>query len=391
LPLKSVNRLLALTSRLAPGPEALREAAGILARLPDAGLLLLRAGEEGVLPLLYRALLGIGEALPGPLAERLRAGYLANLARNARTYRSLEPFLEAVRRGGLRAALTKGSRLAPTVYGDIALRPFWDVDVVVHPQDWKALRAALERLGYEEASGDERLFNPGDPALHWAYAPYFEKDGTFLEFHFGFPGLHLPALPPEEIWPSVRRMPVGGSEALILSPEHELCHLCLHAQQHSYGKLIWLTDIAELCGLAGLDWGRVQAACHRAAMGAPVYHALRLVATLWPGTLPAGLVESFRPGPVTRAALRFLWPERAVAERTLPFEWPYSMPSVFSLWARRDVRLARRTLAAIMFPPRNWLAPSSGASRTRLGIYAHYAARLTRPAWMTVKRLVTKI
>lgn len=388
--LREVNHLLALASRLDPGPEALRETEEVLGRGLDWDRLTTRAEEEGTLPLLYRNLKGLGEAVPDAALDKLRAGYLRNLARNSQIYKNLEPFLEAVRTKELRVALTKGGRLALTVYPDIALRSFWDVDFIVHPSDWPAVRAILAELGYTEASGDARLFDPEDSTLHWAYSPYFKKDGSFLEFHFTYLGLHFPRPSKEDVWTSIRRTPVGRTEALILSPEHEFCHLCLHAQQHSYQRLFWLTDIAELAAREGLDWDRVRMICREAKIGAPVFHALRLVNALWPGTLPDGLIAGFRPGLVPRAGLRFLWPEEAVAGRSMTCAWPYYMPSLFSLWERRDPGLAVRTLSGILFPPRAWMVQSPGTAGRRLGVYGIYAGRLLRPLFMTVKRLVTR-
>jgi hypothetical protein len=365
--------------------------AAIVARGPDWPRVIAGAEEEGCVPLLYRNLAGLKEALPDDVLGGLRTGYLGNLAFNSQRYKNLEPFLEAVRGRGLRAALTKGGRLALTVYPDIALRRFWDLDFIVHPADWPGVRAVLEGLGYEEASGDSRLFDPGAAALHWAYSPYFKKDGSFLEFHFTYLGLHFPRPSKEDVWGSVGRVPVGRTEALVLSPEHELCHLCLHAQQHSYQRLFWLTDIAELSLAKGLDWERVRGICREARIGAPVYHALRVVNALWPDTVPEARLEGFRPGPVLRAGLRFLWPEKAVAGRTAAFSWPYYMPTLFSLWERKDPGLALRTLPGILFPPRTWLAPVPRASGRPRGPAGSYVRRLFRPLLMTAKRLVTRI
>jgi hypothetical protein len=391
LPPSSVNRLLVLASRLEPGPAELRETADLLAGGPDWDGLIAGAEREGVLPLLHRNLKRYASAVPGPVLNTLQAGYLRNLARNTRLYESLGPFLEAVRGRGLRAALTKGSRLALTLYPDIALRSFWDVDVIVHPADWPAVRAVLADLGYEEASGDARIFDPDKAALHWAYCPYFKKDGFFLEFHLTCLGLHVPCPPEEDVWAGVRPVAVGRTEAAVFSPEHELCHLCIHAQQHSYQRLFWLTDIAELAVRGGLDWDRAAVFCRRAGIRAPVYHALQLVNALWPGTLPWGLVAGFEPGLLTRAALRGLWPGSAVAGRSLTHAWPYYMPSLFSLWERKDIGGALRSLPGILFPPRAWMDQLlGGAGERRRSLFERYAERLVRPVITAAKRLVTK-
>lgn len=387
--LRAVNRFLVRASRLDPAPGALREAAASLAGSRAWDLLAVRAEEEGTLPLIHRNVKWLGESVAGDVAGRLRAGYLRNLARNTRLIRSLEPFLEAVDRRGLRAALTKGSRLALTIYPDPGLRPFWDVDVMCHPSDWPGVKDVLAGLGFEEVSGDARLFDPGDPTLHWAYAPYFKKGDTFLEFHFTFLGLHVPLPSGGQVWAAARRMPVGGSEALILSPEHEFCHLCVHAQQHSYQRLLWLTDIAEMASGRAVDWRQVRTICHEARIGASVFHALRLVDTLWPGTLPDGLIGEFRPGFLIRSGLRFFWPEEAVSKRSMTLAWPYYMPSLFSLWERREPGPAWRALPGILFPPRAWMAQSPGVAGRPRGAWRRYAGRLLRPLLMTVKRMVT--
>ena len=385
-----VNRLIVLASRLDPGPEARREMTGMLSRGPELSGLAPRAEEEGTLPLLHRNLKDLPGALPAPISEALRSGYLRNLARNTRIYKTLEPFLEAVRAKDLRVALTKGGRLALTVYPDVALRPFWDLDFIVHPADWPAAKIVLGELGYKEASGDDRIFDIGDASLHWAYSPYFMKDGLFLEFHFNFLGLHFPSRSGEGMWSSALRTAAGGTEVAILPAEHELCYLCLHAQQHSYRKLIWMTDIAELAARGDLDWDRVRGLCRDEKIAAPVFHAFRLVNALWPGTLSESLLAGFRPGPVARAGLRFLWPEAAVSARAKVLSWPYYMPTIFSLWERKDLGLARRTLSGILFPPRAWIVQTPGSAGSPVRVYKSYAKRLLRPLFMTVKRMVTR-
>ncbi len=391
MPPSSVNRILVLASRLEPGPAGLREVADILAEGPDWDGLIAGAEREGVLPLLYRNLKRFESAVPGPVLDSLQAGYLRNLARNTRLYENLGPLFEAVRGEGLRTALTKGGRLALTLYPDISLRPFWDVDMFVHPSDWPALRVVLAELGYEEVSGDAAIFEAGKAGLHWAYCPYFKKDGVFLEFHLNCLGLHVPCRQEEDVWADVRAVAVGRTEAAVLAPEHEFCHLCIHAQQHSYQRLFWLTDIAEMAERGGLGWDRMAVFCRQAGIRAPVHHALRLVNVLWPGTLPAGLIAGFEPGPLTRAGLRSLWPASAVAGRSMTHSWPFYMPSLFSLWERKDIGGALRSLPGILFPPRAWMdqLPGSAGERRR-SLFERYAGRLLRPVITAAKRLVTR-
>ena len=347
------TRLLVCCARPGDDPGGRSEALRLAAAVPDWDKALAKAGSEGVLPLLYWALRDEPGAVPAAVLETLRLAFLSNLARTSQVYRELELFLESVRRSGLRAALTKGGRLALDVYSDTALRPFGDVDFIVHPADWAGLREILAGLGFAEASSGV-LDGPGaaGPSLGRTYSPYFKKGSLVLEFHDHPLGLRFPGQGGDGFWPSAGRLRVRGTEAMVLPAENELCHLCVHAQQHSYQKLIWLADIARLAGRVGLDWSWVCRIARAERIKGPVFYGLHLAETLWPGSVPPEARQDLRPGPVESAGLRFFWPPAATASRSVATAWPYDMPSLFSLWERRDPVLAARTLGRIFFPPK---------------------------------------
>jgi hypothetical protein len=348
-----------------------------------------KAGREGIAPLLYWTLRDDPGAVPNSVLESLRLAFLRNLARATRIYRELEIFLESLRRSGLRAALTKGGRLALDVYPDIALRPFWDVDLIVHPDDWDGVRRLLAGLGFVEAGGTAPVAaGAAGPDLDWTYSPYFKKGPLFLEFHAHPLGLHFPSRGEDGFWSSAGRLQVRGTEAMVLPAENELCYLCVHAQQHSYDRLIWLADIARLAGRPGLDWDWVCRIARDERIRGPVFYGLHLAATLWPGSVPAGPRDELRPGPVESAGLRLLWPEASTASRRDATPWPYYMPSIISLWERRDPGLAARTIGQIFFPPRSWLAAATGLAADSPRLYGRYVERIFRPALTAARRLV---
>jgi len=381
-------RLLVLCARPGLDTADMAEVLSLLVPAPDWAALIQTADAEGVLPLLYWSLRNRPDRVPPAVLGRLRVHYLKNLARNVRISKQAEPFFAAVRDSRLKIVLTKGLRLASTVYADIGLRPFWDVDLVVRPDDWPAVKKILDGQGFEEAQAG----TPGPDAAcletGWAYSPYFRRGDLILEFHFNVLGLHFPVAADEHEVTTVRSMPLRETEVMVYSPEYEICHLCLHAQQHSYRKLIWLTDIAGMAARNDIDWAGISAICDAMKIHAPVYHGLFLVNALWPGTIPSGVLRSLRPPYPMKAALGFFWPEAAVAGRANSLAWPYYMPSLFSLWERRSLRLAARTLSAIFFPPRPWLARTCGLAENSPRLYYQYARRLSRPLGMAVRRLM---
>jgi len=381
-------RFLVLCARTRPGPGTLSEARRLLAPGVDWDRLLERAEEEGVLPLLYWNLRGLPEAVPPAVLDRLKRGYLLGLARNSQLGRQLEPFLSAIQASGLPLVLTKGPRLALSLYPDPALRPFWDVDFFVPPRVWPEVLGSLTRLGFKEARAEEAGPPASDAGLDWTYSPYFRKDDLVLEFHFNPFGLPFPAGAEGAMLPARRPMPFGGSEVMVYDPAAELCYLCVHAQQHSYGRLIWLVDIAEMASACVLDWETVGRLCAGLAIHAPVFHGLSLAESLWPGTVPVEALSDLRPGPSARRALRFFWPAEDVVRRRSPRAWPYDMPTLFTLWERRDFGLAVRTVREILFPPRAWLAAARKRPAGSARLYRQYAQRICRPFGLAARRLM---
>jgi hypothetical protein len=380
-------RLLVLCARPDLPVRDLAEVRDLLRQGPRWEPLIRRADEEGVLPLLYENIKAFPDDVPHEVLERLKVHYLRNLARNARIGRQVEPLFREVRSSGLKVVLTKGLRLALTAYPDMALRPFWDVDLFASSSDWPALEKILSSQGFEETPSPESGRGGAASRPAWIYSPYFRRGDLVLEFHFNALGLHFPVRPAPEIGMLPATLTVGGTEVLVFSPEHELCYLCLHAQQHSYRKLIWLTDLGQLAARKEIFWDKVAEICKAFKIQAPVYYGLALVNRLWPETIEREVLSRFDPGFVARAVLGFFWPEAAVSDRKL-LSWPYYMPSLFSLWERRSVVLAVRSLGPILFPPRPWLARACGVPENSLRLYYQYARRLSRPVGLAVRRLV---
>lgn len=382
------SRLFALCCDPREDPRTRGETLGHAAAVRDWERALGKAEREGIQPLLYWSLRDDPGSVPGPVLERLRLAFLRNVARTTQVYRELELVLEAVRASGLRAALTKGGRLALDVYPDPALRPFWDVDFIVHPADWAGLKRIVAGLGFVEAGSAGATAAANGPALDWTYSPYFKRGSLFLEFHAHPLGLHFPNRAEDGFWSSASRLAVRGSEAMVLPAENELCYLCVHAQQHSYQRLIWLADIARLAGRPGLDWAWVCRIAREERIRGPVYYGLHLADKLWPGSIPEPPRAELRPGPVESAGLRLLWPEKATCDRGDAPDWPYYMPSILSLWERRDPGLAARTIGQIFFPPKAWLAAATGVAVDSPRLYGRYVERILRPATTAARRMM---
>jgi hypothetical protein len=344
------------------------------------------AKAEGVAPLLYKNLREFESLLPPHALDGFSKAYYSTLSHNIYVFRKLGLLLQEARSRALRVIVTKGARLAESVYHDPGARPFGDVDLVVHPQDWPVLEGILSELGYERCLPPDRSPSSANRNLDWTFSPYYRLEKLLVEIHCTYLGLHIPAPFEGKAWERSRTLELGGNSAGVFSAEDELCYLCLHAQQHSYQRLIWLTDIAEMASGGGVDWQAVRDICLSESIHAPVYYGLHLVRSLWPDAVAEEVLGRFLVRPFERKLLEFMWPVGNIKSRTVGPSFPYYTPTLFSLIARKKLVLAGRTILRIMLPPVSWVSESFNIPRRSPRIFFRYLRRLVWPLVLIVKR-----
>jgi hypothetical protein len=126
------------------GPD--REA--LIARLIDWPRLIRLAEHHGVTPLLFQALRNATDSVPPAILDELRNRYQHIARKNLEFTKELFRVLECLEAHAIPAIPLKGPVLAETVYGDLALRDFSDLDVLVQPENVLKAKAVLGALGY---------------------------------------------------------------------------------------------------------------------------------------------------------------------------------------------------------------------------------------------------
>jgi Uncharacterised nucleotidyltransferase len=214
------------------------------------------AEHHGVLPLAARNLIEHARGLPAEVERTLRSAYEANLRRSLWFTVELARIMQHFGRRQLRAVPYKGAVLAQSLYRNLGLRSFSDLDFLISSADFERAKQALAEIGYLPAAdlspaverlwlrnGYERAFDSAVGKnlveLQWALLPYFYG----VDLHSD--DLHLNDLGVEDLMARAGRTVVGGCEVPCLAPEDSLLVLCLHAGKHLWTRLIWLSDIAE--------------------------------------------------------------------------------------------------------------------------------------------------
>ena len=205
------TRLLVGCARTTMQPAIADEIGKLAAGTLDWNLLLSLAAENSVTPLLARH-------LPVCAASVLTASHVALLkdAARANTVRSLIlvaeliKIMDAFSSGGIQAIPYKGPVLAAQAYGDVTLREFEDLDIVLRQRDMPKANEIMTGLGYRPkfpwilSPGAASALVPGE------YDYYDEDRRIVVELHTELTLRHFP-VPPDLDELARRLVPVALS------------------------------------------------------------------------------------------------------------------------------------------------------------------------------------
>ncbi len=262
----------------------------------------------------------------------------------------------------------KGPLLAEALWDDPGLRPFTDLDLLVHRADVPRAVALLGTLGYRALEWDRPLAYELAHATAAVFVPAAPDPFAFpVDLHWdlvGFPaGARPRGLDVEEVWARAERAEAGGRPVLQLAREDLLLYLALHlAVHHPLTGAAWQPDVALLVRREGrgLDWERVVERARRWSVSGAVYLALRLVEERQAPGVPAAVLARLRPR----------GPRGLLLDRLGRGGWrPEHLVALLVLDRVGDLVRALLTAAC---PPPDWVRSRYGTRAALRGYRAHY-------------------
>lgn len=299
--------LLLLCARTSMDPERAERVRALLAGRVDWEYLLATARRHKTMPLLYRHLSATcPEAVPEAVLDRLRAHFRGNNMRNLFLTGELLRLLDALQAHGVSAIPFKGPVLAASVYENLALRDFIDLDMLVHKRDVTKARELLVSLGYQPqyllTRAQEEVFLQYEREYTFTH----DSKGSVVEVHWEVASKAFPfSLDTERLWERLGPTRLGSDTIMTFSPEDLLSILCAHGAAHLWGRLGWVCDVAELVRAhAEMDWEQIIARARRSGSQRILLLGLFLASDLLGASLPEEVSERLRADPSTKALAR---------------------------------------------------------------------------------------
>ena len=262
-----------------------------------------------VTPLLYRSLSRTcPEAVPAGVMKRLEASSLAIQASNRVYAQELIRILEQFEEHGIPALFFKGPTLAISVYGDLGLRFFRDLDVLVPPERIDEARKLMLGRGYSMLGVKRRILDEISPAqvaaLCRAGFDFTFGDGPepiAIDLHpMLIPRSGAFAIDYDELFGSPAYVEVLGRPVPTLPKDELILYLCVHGGRtgHLWNRTAWVVDLAEILEDAGAwQWDRILAKARKSGVEHMVLVGLCLAADLFGAPPPASRPAARRAFP----------------------------------------------------------------------------------------------
>jgi hypothetical protein len=351
-----------------------------------------KARENGVSAVVYSRLNKIKKDcpdIPSSIFKKLKKDYFRNAANNALIFEELAKVLETFKKAGLRVVILKGAVLAEKIYGNLALRPMADIDLLTKKEDLIFLDEQMKILGYRPSDISVKDIDISSTYLTTLDYRNLASNSPSFHIHWHFVNSTIPNesyinnIKIEDIWRDAEKTKIANVETLVMAPHHLLIHLSEHALRvtHSLSKLSFFCDIDEAVNFyqERLDWERLIKESFKFNLSRMVYPSLYFTSKFLKTKIQENVLSELRPKRLSLGERIFI---KSISNNKRFPGLSYLVHLSMNNGLLKKMRFLGRTL----FPPPQIMAQRSYIPRSRFS-YMHYIQRITEVLTRLAKTL----
>jgi hypothetical protein len=373
MPISRTDKRLLFSLRPEPGDPEINPLEGL--SISDWEVLIEASGRHGLTPLFYERLRAFHPDAPIPdwVRRRLRLLFLRNAGRNLNFYHGLGKVLGVLGKNNIPVMALKGAHLARLVYGNIALRPMGDLDLLVKKKDLPGVEEKLLGIGFAPIALQKKMTE-----IHHHLVYRWPEKEICVEVHWNIIGSAYPFhVDPEGLWNRARPAVFDGLEILVLCPEDLLLHLCLHTARDLYQ-----TGLRPFCDLLEvirrnenkMDWDQVFFRSGEWGIRKFVYLTLNLTRELLGASVPEDLLKTIRPPDFEERVMDWAR-EQIFAVRGRESANLFLSPNIARLWGNERLPGKASLFLKRTFPSSEEMVKLYPSDSGSLGIYFYYLVR----------------
>ena len=208
---------------------------------------------QHVVPLVSKGLDQVDpELLPDDVRRRFMTSVEEIQAKNQRLARELIRILKVLRAEGITAIPFKGPAMAVLIYGELGLRRFADIDILVRGKDTPKAKRILLANGYQA---------PSRVPLSREWHFFNDEVAVQIDLHDRITSYRMPDLHDYEmLWRNRRTISLLDNQVECFSTDHTVLMLCMQISKDWHEKRRFLSKICDLSTYldtqAAIDWSK---------------------------------------------------------------------------------------------------------------------------------------
>jgi hypothetical protein len=301
------SELSLLHAALLDVPTAAEAASNWFTQLPkgqaESGFRSLELASRRLLPLVYW---NVRTSAPAQWHGPLKAIYYEYWAENVKRFHRLQQLLPGFERYGIATLVLKGAALSVLHYPNMAVRPMFDLDILVPedraPEVVDRLRGTGWTSGlYVPSASQEPYFYRHTHAMPFTHPDYGELD---LHWHVLAEATFTGA--DRLFWSGSVPLAVNDIETRALNPTHQLMHTCVHGFKSSrLAPIRWIADAITILRTSEIEWTQLVNLATDLHLTVPLSASLSFLRATFPAPIPEGVLAELAATPVDRAERRY--------------------------------------------------------------------------------------
>lgn len=272
------------------------------------------ANQHGILPLIYKTIkhlshLELNSDTPvikmkegcsdnlnathltlNSILSELKPFYMSIVQRNMLMTSELIKIMLLLRENNIEVLAFKGPLLSQMAYGDITLRQYSDLDILIHPKDLFDAVKLLENDAYTALYPLSNKQFKGYSDIAHDYGLINQKNNTLVELHWRLLSNEFMAdINTIDFFKNTTTVSIQGNKLKTLGLEELIIYLCIHGAKHQWERLEWLVDIDYLIKTQSVDWEKIISLTYQTSSEKMVLSAFSLCSKYLKTNLPHNL------------------------------------------------------------------------------------------------------
>ncbi|BAF72466.1 nucleotidyltransferase domain-containing protein [Sulfurovum sp. NBC37-1] len=256
------------------------------------------ANQHGILPLIYKTLSSLNAELLtlNTFLSELKARYMSISKRNMFMSAELIHIMTLFEKNHIDMLAFKGPALAKSAYGDITLRQFGDLDILVKPKDLPKIMECMLSEGYVP---DVKI-PPKESAYYYTLLTTigFDKrpNNMRIEIHWELLSQNYAvAWKSTTLWQCTDEVEINHRNIPAMAFEKQLIYLCLHGSKHLFERIEWICDIDRSVRMQEkIDWHYIITTSKELGVFRMLLLGLSLASDLIGLSLPKEITQAIR-------------------------------------------------------------------------------------------------